>query len=157
MMMHRTLNAVLPRFRAIFRSFGLTERQWRVLRVLWEADGAPLLALAERTLIPAPSLVGVVDRLQRDGLVARRRTKEDRRLSQVCLTGAGRRLQQAVTPLVDKAYAEFESLVSAAEWQALTATLGKIAAQADSQGPQKALKPDNPLQDALRKAQGDAS
>ena len=138
MLMHRALNAVLPRFRTIFRRFGLTEQQWRVLRVLWEADGAPLLALAARTLIPAPSLVGVVDRLQRDGLVERRRSEADRRLAQVWLSDAGRGLEQAVNPLVDAAYAELENLVSAAEWQALTATLNKIANQAADQGRQEA-------------------
>ena len=140
-LMHRALNAVLPRFRTIFRSFGLTEQQWRVLRVLWEADGAPLLALAARTLIPAPSLVGVVDRLQRDGLVERRRSETDRRLAQVWLSDAGRGLEQAVTPLVDAAYAELENLVSGAEWQALTATLNKIATGAADQGRQAAREP----------------
>lgn len=147
MMMHRALNAVLPRFRAIFRSFGLTERQWRVLRVLWEADGAPLLALADRTLIPAPSLVGVVDRLQRDGLVERRRSTQDRRLSQVWLSDAGRGLEHTVTPLVDAAYGELESSVGAAEWQALTATLNKITTQAAEQGRQGTHEYEGQLQD----------
>ncbi len=147
MLMHRALNAVLPRFRTIFRRFGLTEQQWRVLRVLWEADGAPLLALAARTLIPAPSLVGVVDRLQRDGLVERRRSEADRRLAQVWLSDAGRGLEQAVNPLVDAAYAELENLVSAAEWQALTATLNKVATGAADQGPQEAPGRDVLFQD----------
>ncbi len=153
MLMHRALNAVLPRFRTIFRSFGLTERQWRVLRVLWEADGAPLLALAARTLIPAPSLVGVVDRLQRDGLVERRRSETDRRLAQVWLSDAGRGLEQTVTPLVDAAYAELENLVSAAEWQALTATLNKIAIQAADQGRQEVHEQDGLLQDRSSRPQ----
>jgi DNA-binding MarR family transcriptional regulator len=38
MMLYRTLDTVMPRFRSIFNEFGLTEQQWRVLRVLWETD-----------------------------------------------------------------------------------------------------------------------
>ena len=62
MMLYRTLDCVLPAFRQIYQEFGITEQQWRVLRVLWETDSQSLLALAEATLISSPSLVGIVDR-----------------------------------------------------------------------------------------------
>ena len=79
MMLYRALDTVMPRFRKIFNEFGLTEQQWRVLRVLWEHQDIAFHALAEFTLIPAPSLVGVVDRLSKSGLVERRRSESDRR------------------------------------------------------------------------------
>jgi len=121
----------MPRFRAIFSQFGITEQQWRVLRVLWEQqDGLPLLALSHMTLIRAPSLVGVVDRLQRDGLVERRRSKADRRIVRVCVTHRGKALEGQVSPLVDAAYATLEGLASENEWAALHGILGKIAAGA---------------------------
>ena len=126
MMLYRTLDAIMPGFRAIFARFGLTEQQWRVLRVLWETDCTPLLTLAEATLIPAPSLVGVVDRLERDGLVKRRRSESDRRVVRVCLTVPGQALKTRVTPLVDAAYADLEGTVSGVEWTALLTTLGAI-------------------------------
>lgn len=130
MVLYHTLDAVMPPFRGIFASFGLTEQQWRVLRVLWEQDRRPLLALSERTLIQAPSLVGVVDRLQRDGLVERRRSRTDRRVVRVCLTTRGKALKSRVTPLVDAAYSYLESTVSKNEWATLMATLRKIAGHA---------------------------
>ncbi|MCY4566100.1 MAG: MarR family transcriptional regulator [Gammaproteobacteria bacterium] len=132
MVLYHTLDAVMPPFRAIFARFGITEQQWRVLRALWEQDGKPLLALAEKTLIQPPSLVGVVDRLQRDGLVERRRSRQDRRVVRVCLTGAGKALRGRVTPLVDAAYSDLESTVSESEWAVLLATLRKVAANAGS-------------------------
>lgn len=134
MMLYRTLDAVMPPFRAIFARFDLTEQQWRVLRVLWERDATPLLALAEMTLIRAPSLVGVVDRLQRDGLVRRRRSRQDRRVVRICLTGRGKALKTRVTPLVDEAYEWLESTVSRGEWAALQDTLRKIARNVESTG-----------------------
>ena len=135
MMLYRTLDAVMPAFRSIFARFGLTEQQWRVLRVLWEEweeDGKPLLALAQSTLIQAPSLVGVVDRLQRDGLVERRRSEVDRRVVRVCLTGAGRALKVRVTPLVDAAYTDLQATLSDVEWAELLVTLDKVAVRARS-------------------------
>ena len=132
MMLYRTLDAVMPAFRSIFARFGLTEQQWRVLRVLWDEDAKPLLALAQSTLIQAPSLVGVVDRLHRDGLVERRRSEVDRRVVRVCLTEAGRALKTRVTPLVDAAYAELEATVSDVEWAELLVTLDKVAVRARS-------------------------
>ncbi len=134
MMLYRTLNAVMPAFRAIFAQFDLTEQQWRVLRVLWERDAKPLLELAQATLIQAPSLVGIVDRLQRNGLVERRRSDLDRRVVRVCLTAAGRALEAQVIPLVDAAYSDLEGLVSKDEWKSLISTLAKMADRAGASG-----------------------
>ena len=80
MRLYRALNAVRPRFRALFTAHGLTEPQWRVLRVLWEREEVPFRELAALTLLPAPSLVGVVDRLQNAGLVVRRRPPPKRKV-----------------------------------------------------------------------------
>ena len=132
MMLYRVLGQVLPRFRVIFAEFGLTEKQWRVLRVLWERDGIPLLALSEETLIPGPSLVGVIDRLQREDLVGRRRSKDDRRLVRVILTPSGRALEGQVTPKVDAAYQALEEILSQHEWRLLRDCLGKIIDQSHS-------------------------
>ena len=72
MMLYRALDTIMPRFRKVFHEFGLTETQWRVLRVLWEQERIPVRELSKTTLIPAPSLVGVIDR--RD--VQRRRRQQ---------------------------------------------------------------------------------
>lgn len=128
MMLYRTLDAVMPRFRSIFGEFGLTEQQWRVLRVLWEVDGIGLTELAEITRIPAPSLVGVVDRLGRSGLVERRRSETDRRMVFVDATTAGRELEKQVLPKVVQAYSDLQSLVDPAEWESLIAGMETIIA-----------------------------
>jgi len=129
MLLYRTLDAVMPRFRSIFGKFGLTEQQWRVLRVLWELDGLSLLDLAEITRIPAPSLVGVVDRLSKSGLVERRRSEIDRRVVFVHATAAGKRLEEQVRPEIARAYSELQSLVEASDWDRLISGMeGVIAA-----------------------------
>lgn len=141
MMLYRTLDAVMPRFRAIFARHGLTEQQWRVLRTLWERDGLPLLALSRAILVSAPSLVGVIDRLQRDGLVRRRRSDRDRRIVRVWLTGRGRGLEAVARPDVEAAYAALESLVSESEWRALQSIMEKILSRTKLAGDRPRLGP----------------
>ncbi len=127
MMLYRTLDAVMPRFRQIFSEFGLTEQQWRVLRVLWQHEQIAFRELADLTLIPPPSLVGVVDRLTKSGLARRRRSISDRRNVFVQATSKGQALEAKVRPRVDKAYAELRSSVNAETWDALIAGLEQIS------------------------------
>ncbi|MEM7324190.1 MAG: MarR family transcriptional regulator [Actinomycetota bacterium] len=130
MILHRTLDAVMPRYRTLFARHELTEQQWRVLRVLWEVDRTSSVELARRTLLPAPSLVGIVDRLESRGLVARVRSTTDRRVVYVTATAEGRALGEEVVPHVDEINRHVRAGVPAEAWQAMQATLEAIAANA---------------------------
>ncbi len=127
MLLYRTLDAVMPRFRRIFNEFGLTEQQWRVLRVLWQHERIALGKLANLTLIPPPSLVGVVDRLTKSGLADRARSDTDRRSVLVYATDKGKALESEVRPRVDKAYAELRRSVDARTWKSLIASLEQVS------------------------------
>lgn len=127
MMLYRTLDAVLPVFRAIFADFDLTEPQWRVLRVLWEQDGRPVVELGRITAVGAPGMVGVLDRMQKADLLERRPGVEDRRHVRVYLRPRGRALEKSVRPLVEAAYARLQRVLTAAEWKALHSALDKLS------------------------------
>jgi len=127
MMLYRALDHVMPRFRRIFNDFGLTEQQWRVLRVLWQRKEIPFRELADLTLIPAPSLVGVIDRLTKNGLAGRRRSELDRRIVFVHATPRGQALESEVMPRVDEAYAELRGSVDEQSWNTLLAGLEQIS------------------------------
>src|SRR5437879_3406808 len=80
-----------------FAQFGISGSQWGVLRTLHRAeeDGLPglrLTDLSDRLLIRPPSVTGVVDRLERAGLVVRDGSPTDLRAKQVALTPKGRQL-----------------------------------------------------------------
>jgi homoprotocatechuate degradation regulator HpaR len=128
MMLYRTLNTVMPRFRKIFSDFGITEQQWRVLRVLWEHEAVTINRLAELTLIPAPSLVGIIDRLERDELVIRQRSLADRRKVNVVLIARGLELEDQVMPRVAAAYAGLKQSVDSATWDLVLEGLQEIVA-----------------------------
>ena len=82
-----------------FARFGISRPQWAVLAVLSRAeekgqDGLYLHDLGDRLLIRPPSVTGVVDRLEREGLVTRSKTEGDRRVRRVRLTPGGRALRK---------------------------------------------------------------
>jgi DNA-binding MarR family transcriptional regulator len=77
-----------------FASFGLSSAQWGVLHTLHRCaargDAAPRLTdLGDCLIVRPASITGVVDRLQRMGLVARTASASDHRAKNVSLTDAG--------------------------------------------------------------------
>ena len=125
-MLYRTLDAIMPRFRRIFLDAGLTEQQWRVLRVLWDRNEVVFRELADLTLIAPPSLVGVIDRLETRGLVSRRRSTSDRRAVDISLTAEGRSIEKQVMPAVARAYADLKQSVDPIVWQQLLSGLEQL-------------------------------
>src|SRR5260370_10719944 len=90
-----------------FAHFGISGSQWGVLRNLHRAEqeglpGLRLTDLSERLLIRPPSVTGVVDRLERAGLVARSGSPTDLRSKRVALTDKGRRLIERVLEIHGK-------------------------------------------------------
>ena len=84
-----------------FARFGISGSQWGVLRNLYRAeqDGLPrlrLTELSERLLIRPPSVTGLVDRLERGGLVIRDAAPNDLRAKVLRLTPKGRQLVERV-------------------------------------------------------------
>ncbi|MBI1915594.1 MAG: MarR family transcriptional regulator [Planctomycetes bacterium] len=80
-----------------FARFGISGSQWGVLRTLHRAElegltGLRLTDLGDRLLIRPPSVTGIIDRLERVGLVVRDGSPEDLRAKLVSLTGKGRQL-----------------------------------------------------------------
>src|SRR3954451_19678781 len=78
-----------------FNRFGISASQWGVLRTLHRAElenttWLRLTDLGNRLIVRPPSVTGVVDRLQRMGLLLRTSLPEDRRAKRVSLTPAGR-------------------------------------------------------------------
>ena len=76
----------LNRFGQLFRDYDLTCSQYNVLRILRGAgEPLPVQEIAARMIQPVPAMTGLIDRLERAGLVERRRTSADRRVIHVAL------------------------------------------------------------------------
>jgi len=100
--------AAMVFFRPLLNEYGLTEQQWRIIRVLAEAGPLENHQLAERACILKPSLTGVLARLERDGLVLRSRPAEDLRRVQVRLSAAGEQRFAAMQARVAAHYQQIE-------------------------------------------------
>jgi DNA-binding MarR family transcriptional regulator len=81
---------------------GLTPRQLAVLMTVAQNEGLSQTGLVDRTGIDRSTLADIVRRMQRKGLLQRRRTKEDARAYAVKLTDEGRRVLRTAEPLARK-------------------------------------------------------
>src|SRR5262245_18202128 len=86
----RTNDQLQIRFTRLFRDHGLTPSQYNILRILrGEGKPLPILEIASRTVTVVPGITGLIDRLEREGFVQRKRCETDRRVIYVALTDKG--------------------------------------------------------------------
>ena len=116
----------MPEYRNLFAKNNLTEQQWRILRVLWAKNNISVVNLSEQTLLPAPSLVGILDRLVKKNLINRKRSNKDRRQVQVMLTKEGQKLQEFVAPSVLAIHIKLRAKLSLSEWRQMETILQKF-------------------------------
>lgn len=88
------------RLSTVLAEHGSTLEEWRVLSLLGISDGQSMSRIAAYSMLPAPTLTKLVDRMVAANLVHRRGDEEDRRRVLIHLTARGRatlvRLQQPV-------------------------------------------------------------
>ncbi len=95
--------------RPILRDSGLTEQQWRVLRVLVDEGDTDPSGLAEAGLLYAPTVTRILRELADRGLLVRNQDPWDGRRWKIGATPAGRKLVEQTakrTSKVLKSYAD---------------------------------------------------
>ena len=101
-LLHRAGQCAGDIFHAEMKVDGLTPRQLAVLVTVAQNEGLSQTGLVERTGIDRSTLADIVRRMQRKGLLQRRRTKEDARAYAVKLTDEGRKVLRTAEPLARK-------------------------------------------------------
>jgi homoprotocatechuate degradation regulator HpaR len=101
--------AVMAHTRPSLREHGLSDQQWRVLRVLGEHGVVETGRVAREAFILGPSLTGVLARMERDGLIRRERDAADQRRSVVAATAKGRKLVERLSTTIEAHYAWMEA------------------------------------------------
>ncbi len=101
----RTLRSLAECFQAFeaysgahVRSLGLTGAQFDIVATLGNTPGMTCKELARKTLITKGTLTGVLDRLEKRGLISRSATDADRRQVFIALTAQGNRVFDRVFP-----------------------------------------------------------
>jgi len=88
----RARERIMVPIREMLQQSGISEQQWRILRVLDEADGMEQTAIAHAACLQLPSLTRILKSMEADGLVARKTDEADRRRTVVTITAEGRSL-----------------------------------------------------------------
>ncbi|WP_066256180.1 homoprotocatechuate degradation operon regulator HpaR [Hydrogenophaga flava] len=105
--------AVMQHTRPSLREHGLSDQQWRVLRVLGEhardPAGVETGRVARDALLLGPSLTGVLNRMERDGLITRNRCPQDARRTVVRATPAGLKLVRKLSQTIESHYQWMEA------------------------------------------------
>lgn len=94
----RAFDAVERHSRASIARFRLGTTEFGVLEVLYHKGELPVREVQRRILVESSSTTYVVDKLTQRGLVQRRPSDADRRVTLLALTPAGRRLIGRIFP-----------------------------------------------------------
>ena len=95
----RAADTVWDASRIFFERWDLSPSQFNVLNLLrLNPDGLSQTDLSRQLIMHRSNLTGLVDRLEKRGLVARREVAADRRAYSVVLTPAGTRLLREILP-----------------------------------------------------------
>lgn len=119
-----------------FSEHDITPGRFTVLMLLYDKmEGKPLpqtpADLAERAGVTRATITGLVDALERDGLVTREPDSGDRRMMLVHLTPKGREMLERVLPGHFRHMAELMEPLSHQERKTLVRLLNKVAGRAD--------------------------
>ncbi|WP_417605080.1 homoprotocatechuate degradation operon regulator HpaR [Primorskyibacter flagellatus] len=129
----RAREAVMAPIRSMLAASGLTEQQWRVLRVLSEYGPQDTTDVADRASLLLPSLSRILRTMTEKGLITRQQHDGDRRRQILMITPAG----QAV---IDENIAEAAAIADAIKarlgdenYEALLDLLDLVTAEQKSQ------------------------
>lgn len=116
-----------------FRPFGLTGSTFNVLMIL-DGEPEPLSphVLGERLLVTRGTVTGLLDTLQRQGLVKRVPHPDDRRMLLIELTDKGREVLRTTWPANFPARTEMLSVLTDDEKETLVRLLGKLEAHLEA-------------------------
>lgn len=121
---------LMAHFRPVLQHYGVTEQQWRVLRILDEHGQLEPREIGPLCHIQSPSMAGVLARLERMELIVRNRSATDQRRVLVRLAAQGEQLVGVIAPLIDAQYQHIEDAIGKARLDELFMVLDSfIAAQ----------------------------
>ena len=81
-------------YQPYFAPLGITYPQYLVLLVLWEQDQQPVCDIGKRLMLDTNTVTPLLQRMEKAGLIARKRGTEDTRQRIVSLTDKGRAMRE---------------------------------------------------------------
>lgn len=124
-------SAIIQRLEDVCAGHGLTHTQYNVLRILRgvHPEGHPRCEIIDRLVTRAPDVTRLLDRLERQGLVERGWSKENRRLSIAKITRKGLALLDKVDPDIEAVQRETVARLSVPDQHSLARMCDRIAGE----------------------------
>ena len=109
-----------------FEQLGITYPQYLVLLVLWEKDHQPVNDIAKRLLLETNTVTPLLQRMEKAGLINRRRGEKDTRQRIVSLTDRAIRMREEAIDIPANLSKEIARFVPIDELTALIPVLDKL-------------------------------
>lgn len=114
------------------RRYGLTQPQFAVVECLGHLGEMTIGELSRKMLVSGGNMTCVVDNLEKEGLVLRRHSDEDRRSILVDLTEKGKELFRRIFPQHAAFIVQLTSVLTAEEQEQLSRLLRKLGTAIDA-------------------------
>ena len=115
----RAREGVMQPIREMLAETGLTEQQWRVLRVLAEHGAQDASTLAKRASLLFPSLTRITQSMNAKGLITQSRDASDRRRQLITIAPQGQKIIDAYTAQAVQLVAGFKAALGAETYEQL--------------------------------------
>ncbi|MGX9355077.1 homoprotocatechuate degradation operon regulator HpaR [Roseobacteraceae bacterium S113] len=122
----RAREGVMAPIREMLAKTGITEQQWRVLRVLAEHGTLDTKTLANRASLLFPSLTRIVATLRDKGLITQTRDDKDRRRQFIAITEAGQKVIDDNAAQSARITAGFRDTLGEVDYETLLDLLAKL-------------------------------
>lgn len=97
--LYSATNAITRLYRSLLNELDLTYPQYLVLLVLWERDGVAVRDLIKRLRLDSGTLSPLLKRLEKAGLIEKKRMDLDERVVRVFLTAQAKKLEPQVAEI----------------------------------------------------------
>ncbi|MDN4607974.1 MarR family winged helix-turn-helix transcriptional regulator [Sporosarcina highlanderae] len=110
----------------LIESFELNPTEFAVLELLHHKGRQPIQKIGQKILLRSGSMTYVVDKLEKKGLLERVCCKEDKRVTYISITPAGKELIERIFPSHEKSIQELMSALSKDEQEVAIELLKKL-------------------------------
>jgi homoprotocatechuate degradation regulator HpaR len=117
----------MSHFRPMLAKHDVTEQQWRVIRVIYEAGMLDASEVAERAFILAPSLTRMIRSLEERGFISKHKDEADGRRVLLRIGPAGEAIIRDVQPDSRKIYEDLETRFGRERLETLLELLDQLA------------------------------
>jgi len=89
-------------YQPLLDGLGITYPQYLVLMILWEEDSVAVNDIAKKLILNTNTITPLLKRMEKQGLVKRKRSRDDERKVMIQLTENGRKLQEEASLIPEK-------------------------------------------------------